>query len=974
MKLLVRVLTVTLLTIVGSVPMRAQTITATVEGTVTDSTGGRLEGVSVAIQSDTLTRTILSNASGVYRVAGLPPGRYSIVATRAPFQDRRFEEIDLLLNRTVTLDIQLELSRQTETVEVSAPARSNDVTSSAVSHVVTSAQIDSIPLNGRNYLDLVLLTPGVVNSNARSELSDRDTRGAIFGERGGNTAFLIDGFENNDDFRGGVFQAYTQDAIQEFEVIASGYTAEFGRGSGGVVNAITKSGTNETRGSVSAFLRNDALDASSIDGGAAPDLARYDASAAIGGPVARDRAWYFGSFEHVFERREALFPAVIPDVLRASEDFSKHPEATDDRLFGKYSRSLAPGHDLRAEGSWTRLSNLNRLASSIALPSASNDTDTKTALAAVEYRSVSHSRLMFETSASYREQRFGQNPDLGAGFSRTITFTDETHSFDIGPRFGSMQTLDQRYATARASASVFGSRHTAKVGAEYIGTAIDGTTGQGLVTQIVTTVANFARYGVDSFQIPQGVGFLQPGDNQSRMRNQGASLFAQDNWRPVPSLTLNLGVRYDYDSAFGDKNNLAPRLGAAWALDDKTVLRANWGLFYDRYRFGLAQAVPEFGGFNGRTVVEMDYPRLLADAPQVAILGGVASAAGSPFVLHDQFGIPHDAVVTRDNIQSLTGLAPEEFLARANAFLARFGSYPPVDFSPSTGYLRQDLGATYQDAVRIARPFKTPYNSTVTAGLERTLPGNVVAEATYIHRAIRNILGIRIPNLSPQSRVRRRTITTDGGPLQRTYGPWYEGNYDAVVLSVDRAFNGRYQAQASYTYASGTDNLLNPNLATGVGMQGGGSVPTDNLDLEADRGNSDLVVPHTVVVSGLLALPWQVSVSGLFRGTSGTFFSATSDRPVDVDYDGVRSSRAIGTVRNQFTGPKSLNLDMRIEKRFTLGRASVSGLVEFFNLLNASNPQLVDTVYTAGAPGVAFGSTRIPLPGREAQLGLRLRF
>src|SRR6185295_2410180 len=139
----------------------------------------------------------------------------------------------------------------------------------------------------------------IVNTSTRTDLGDRDTRGAILGERAGNAAFLIDGLENNDDFHGGVFQPYTQDAIQEFEVIAAGYKAEFGRGSGGVVNAITKSGTNRLKGSGFFFLRNDLFDASNVPGDDAPDLARANWGATLGGPVTNNRSWYFGSVEHL---------------------------------------------------------------------------------------------------------------------------------------------------------------------------------------------------------------------------------------------------------------------------------------------------------------------------------------------------------------------------------------------------------------------------------------------------------------------------------------------------------------------------------------------------------------------------------------------------------------------------------------------------------------------------------------------------
>lgn len=972
-----RVLAVALLVVGLRGAASGQTTTATIEGTVTDRTGAVLPGVSIDVQGATVRRSAVSDSQGFYRASALPPGRYVITAMLGGFQTPRIEDIEVALNRTETVDVRMEVAVQPETVLVRVPPARIDATSSSTSQVVTARQIEVIPLNGRNYLDLVLLTPGaIINATARTDLSDRDTRGAILGERAGNTAFLIDGFENNDDFRGGVFQAYTQDAIQEYEVIAAGYKAEFGRGSGGVVNAITKSGTNDVKGSGFFFARNDALDASNVPRAKAPELARYNAGATIGGPATSDRAWYFGSFEHTFERREAIFPASIPPLLRAGEDFSKRPETQNTRFFGKYSRAVSSRDDLRVEGSWSRLQNVNQLASAIALPSAANDNATKTFLGSATYTSIPSPRLMLASSFGYRDQRFGQNRELGDGFSHVVSFIDGgSGAFDFGPRYGTKQTLDQGYFTARQTAVLAaGARHTAKAGLEYVRTSVDGSNGQGLQNVIATTTANFARFGTASFQIPQGVGFLKVGDELSRLRNNGVSLFVQDDWRVVPSLTLNLGVRYDYDSKFNDANNAAPRLGAVWAPNARTTVRANWGIFYDRYRLGLAQAVPELGGFNGRTIVELDYPRLVADENGLlSDLGRLGALAQEPFVLHKRFGIPEDAVVTRGNVQALTGLTPDQFLAELRTFIAGYGTFLPVDFSPFTGYLRQDLSAAFRDQVRAAKPFKTPYNSTFTVGAERVVREDLSVGATYVHRLIRNILGVRLTNLSPQSRVVRRTITTDGGPLQRTYGPWYDGDYDAFIVSLDKRFRDRYQLQFSYTYARGTDNLANPNLGLGIAAQGGGAVPTDNLNLEFDRGNSDLLVPHAVVASGVVTLPASVFVSGVLRATSGNFFSAAGPLR-DYDFDGIRSSRPQTTVRNQFRGPKSVNADVRLEKRFAFGRYTAAGLIESFNLFNARNPRLIDNSYTAVGPTAAFRTVRVPQPGREVQIGFRLFF
>ena len=145
------------------------------------------------------------------------------------------------------------------------------------------------------------------------------------------------------------------------------------------------------------------------------------------------------------------------------------------------------------------------------------------------------------------------------------------------------------------------------------------------------------------------------------------------------------------------------------------------------------------------------------------------------------------------------------------------------------------------------------------------------------------------------------------------------------------------------------------------------------LDLEFDRGNSDLFVPHTLVASGVVSLPLNVWISGVFRATSGVYFSA-GGASIDYDGDGVFSDRPLNTTRNEFRGPATANLDLRVEKRFTIGRYTAAGLIEFFNLTNASNPKLIDNFYQNGAPGPGFGTVRVPLPGRETQIGLRLQF
>ena len=961
----------------------AQTTNAILEGRVVDPSGGGIAGATVTVKGSTVQRDVVADAKGFYRAIALPAGIYTVSAAGPGFNTKVLNGIELFLDRTVTIDIPMQIAAQAESMTVQVSAPMVDHTSSSNRQVIDSRTIEAIPLNGRNYLDLILLTPGVdVNTNARADLApSRDTKGAIMGERAGNTAFLIDGLENNDDVRGGVFQNFTQDAIQEFEVIDAGYKAEFGRGAGGVVNVLTKSGTDELKGSAFLFFRDDSLDSSAVKGQDPQKLKRYNSGLTLGGPLVRDRAWYFGSFEYFNEKRASIFPPNIPASLAAGEDFSRQPKITDYRAFGKYNQSLSQSNDVRVEASWSRDQNLNQLSGATSLPSASTNNRTNTFLGTAALNTILSNNALLDSSLGYRSQRFSQNQDSQTGGrSYAISWFDApTSGFSFGPPIGSVQGLDQKYVTARETFSLFsGEKHAAKAGAEYVRTQVDGVQGPGLQYVIATSHGNFDKYGRESFQIPQGTAFVNPGDDQIRLRNNGISLFAQDDWRVLNQLMLNLGVRYERDSKFKD-NNFAPRIGFNWSPDAKTVVRANYGVYYDRYRLGIAEAVPSLGGFNGRTLVELDYPRLAADTGVLNLARSISAIArflANPNFLNTAMNIPVGTLVTRDNVQQLTGLTPDQFLTKLTEALTATGRpFLPVSWSPLTGFLRQDLTGGLQDQIVAEEPFRTPYNRTITFGVQRALLPDLAASATYVHRKIKNILGVRITNLSFDSRTIGAPTTTDGGPLKRTYGAFYDGKYDAAILSLEKRFRDRYQFQANYTYAKATDNLLNSNLGLGFGAQGGGAVPTDNLNLDFDRGNSDLSVRHTFVASAVAMLPAGFSASGVLRATSGAFFTASSNTTIDYDGDGISSRRPRGTSRNQFTGPSTFNLDLRAEKSFRVGSGMDAALiVEGFNVTNAKNPRLIDAGYINGAPSATFGDVLVPLPGRELQLGARLRF
>ena len=244
--------------------MSAAQTNSSLSGTVTSADGQGLPGVTITAASDSITRSVVTDTGGNYRLPALPASTYTLTASLEGFAGEALRDLRLAVNTHLTFDFQLEVGSVAEIVTVSAELPLLDTSSADTGAVVTPQQIETLPVNGRDYLDLMQLVPGVQINRSRDKGSDEAA--PILGERAGNAVYLVDGMPNRDEFGSGPASQFSQDTIQEFEVITSGFKAEYGHGSGGVVNVVTKSGSNQLRGMVLGFFRDDDLDSSnSID-------------------------------------------------------------------------------------------------------------------------------------------------------------------------------------------------------------------------------------------------------------------------------------------------------------------------------------------------------------------------------------------------------------------------------------------------------------------------------------------------------------------------------------------------------------------------------------------------------------------------------------------------------------------------------------------------------------------------------------
>jgi outer membrane receptor protein involved in Fe transport len=304
----------------------AQVAGATLTGTVTDSSGATLPSAQVSITdvATGVTRTVSSNAAGLYIAPNLLPGSYEVKVAATGFKTQLEKGITLTVGAEQVLDFTMQVGLMSQTVEVTTEAPTVELTSSELSATVNATTVRELPLNGRSWTDLANLQPGVYSAEMHARNAD-DNRGigaqsVISGARPQQNNYRLDGISINDYANGGPGSLLGGnlgvDAIQEFSVLTSNYSAEYGKTSGGVVNAITKSGTNQFHGSAYEFLRNSALDADNFfdnaTGTPKPPFRRNQFGASAGGPIRKDRTFIFGDYEGI---RQSLGTTVSPIVL-----------------------------------------------------------------------------------------------------------------------------------------------------------------------------------------------------------------------------------------------------------------------------------------------------------------------------------------------------------------------------------------------------------------------------------------------------------------------------------------------------------------------------------------------------------------------------------------------------------------------------------------------------------------------------------
>ncbi len=956
--------------------------TATLRGRVLDPNGAVLPSVTVSIanqQTGLNRRTASTDESGNYVFASLTPGLYRISVEATGFKKSIKDNVKLDVGEAQEFDFTLEVGGSQEIVNVTADEPLVDSSSSKISGHIGEQELIELPSINRNFIGFVGLVPGVV-PNISTESFGSDSV-SVNGQDPRYNNYLLDSANNNDDVigqRAGSQARTALEAVSEFQVLTNQFDAEFGRTSGAIINAITKSGTNAFHGSGFGFFQNNNWNSKDrfavLNNLPKPDAKYAQFGGTVGGPIKKDLAHFFFSYERTNIDQGVVI--TIPARPSLNTSTSTAIRANNYLIRGDVQPSAA--HQISVRYLREESPQLNQIIAvgtrPVSLAAAREEADIDQTIVGSWTYSM-RSNIVNDVRLSWTQEDVAfASPNYNAGTPQSeLLPTLQFNTFVDQQSNVAQARVNDSYRFADTLTWIKGN-HTLKFGVDYNYVQADSVTDDNLNgTFAFPTDAPFNAAIASTY--PERLTIRVGGSLRTLQINHNTSVFAQDNWRVNPRLTLNLGVRYDDETISDDDNNISPRLGFVYDIfgNSKTVIRGGFGTFYQNTPFELVSAFQTGGPFS--TSFTRNFPLNSADP---------GPRAGT---------FPTDPFLVNGPTVNRTLLA----------------SMFPV------GVLNPNAAPVVDNTER-----RMPYTRSITIGLQRELISNLAFTADYIHSdGIDQFLTI---NLNPGHRVNTTasgTITrlnaTLGQVINNSFIPVitdvfantpYQNlavtnvttrvnlgrtKYDALQLSLDKRFSRGFQFKTSYT------------LSKGRGNTNGNGVPTDNfqtqtdLNLDENSGPTAFDRRHNFVFSGLYRVPKTrgLVISTVIRALSGTPFTILDSR-IDANQNGINVDPvAAGTFSNTRTfangeqisntvenrggvngarlpGFFSVDLRLAYKYRFT-ERVNAGFTFEVFNIANRTNYDET----TVSGDLASLGGFLIPTiakPPRTIQLGFRIAF
>jgi carboxypeptidase family protein len=910
-----------------------QQTTGIVSGRVVDAQGAAVPGVTVTSRNTQtgFTRADVSDGEGVYRLLALPVGMYDVTADLQGFARIERKGIVLNVGQTVDLAFALTLAGVAETVTVTGGTPLVETQSSSLGGVVDVARIENLPLDGRQFANLAATVPGVGLGYHSDPTKSTQFSPQIAGGNGRNVNYQIDGGDNNDDTVGGLLQLFPLEAIQEFNFITERYRAEYGRSNGGVMNIVTKSGTNNNSGSAFSLLRDKSLNARThseqTSGAPKADYRRYQFGGSFGGPIVANRAFYFAAAERTQQ-----------DTNQAVNTLGLFPEADgvyptpfrENLVTVKQTTTLNAAQDLSVR--YGRNSNSSPFSAALRSAPSFWSTSQNT----FNSLNVNHNWVLGGSKLNEVIVQF-------ANFKNAIPLSSHgplevfPNGVAIGANPDTPQTTEQTKWQVRDDFSwsitgLAGLRHDFKTGVNFIFEPhLYGTFDSGVDDYFYIHLTDERNGPIQTITRNGGIG-----DDNVPFQQYGAYL--QDDWRVSSRVTLNLGLRYDLVKGVeidqsrnpnfvalqaaglagrfttpgmldwgktprDDRNNLQPRAGFAFDVrgDGEDVIRGGWGIYQD------------FGYTNSNVLF--------------AAIDSGGQGHGPVFAVNDPAGIRKpDTTLFRvgDPIGSIAGLNEAD---------------------PSRIPLFGEV---------ISPRLQQPYTRQTNLGWAHQLSGSTAVTVDAVHIEGRDLnIRFRYNFIDPATGLRRLSgldirPNTQGVRLGISGA---ESLYNGLIIGLRRRMSRGVDFSTSYTLGSATSNMgtasdeLDANYVQDV------TNPFADVQL-GPSGRSD--ARHRASASAIIRLPWglQAAPFFIFRSALPVFTFEGIDRNHDgnnndittkaYQYDGLgKPPKEIGDCAhiNCSRGAPLTQLNLRVSKSFPLtGRARVEAIAEVFNAFNALNP------------------------------------
>jgi hypothetical protein len=962
----------------------AQFANSDLAGTVTDQQGGALPGVVVTARNEAtnLTRSAVTANTGTYAINGLKPGKYTLVFELSGFRTVELAGVELRVGEKARFSAKMELGAIEESLTVTGEAPVVEVTSKEIGGTLTTQEFETLPSQNRSALLFAALLPGVVpEPSTESTASD-----ALFinGQDDNNNSFNTDGANNDDDVIGARAgsQARTPiEAIQEFQVLTTQFDAEFGRALGGVLNAVTKSGGNQFAGSVFTYFQDSGLNEPNFfveeRDLEEPDTQYRTSGFTLGGPLVKNRAFFFVSYEDNLNE-EGIVGSFVgrPDL-----NFTTTENNDIENYLFKVDYRPVQNHHLAARYLLEESPQFNQVIGAVTSEGIREEDDTDTnwsltwdaVLSGAAFNTVRGS--FTKEDVAFAHPGFNGN---GQNFPAQRGLTPrETHPGFIGGASDVAQARVNRSTQLDDTFSYFlpelKGEHEFRAGFQW--------------SEREETFADFGLSNGDFFNFlgdrpfnPNDIS-TYPGSFRIRLlggqtapipNNETLGVFVQDDWRISERVTLNLGVRWDEEDITDDSNNFAPRVGFAWDPlgKGKTVVRGGFGRFYDRFQLGFYQNF-----FLDALSLPQGFLTTIPD-----VVGG-----------DRQFFFD---IVQANGITNLTQL--RDFLAR----MLEGGARPPINLDPTVDHPGR----------------RQSYADTISLGAEHEVYRGISAAVDLIHTENRDEL--LLVDLNPISRAQGNTrpniSIANGQPIAlrsiSTFVNAGEHDYDALQLSATKRSGARWTGRVAYTYAQSEGNNEGGAAGTATAFfqrrtQTGydfdrGVITGAPLDLGLDDPRSrDVPVQylreHNFVLSGTYRVPgtsWRdnggFNVAGIYRYLSGqpiTLFTNNNfldngnreplpggtydaDTGTSVSQNGVDfNGRLRGADNPSFD---RLDLSLRYDLPFT-SRYVLKIQADIFNLFDSVNYQDLGGNRDNTA---AFLNPAVALNPREFQVGFKFEF